>query len=172
MKKQLILLAALILIMGSCATQRRCNAKFPGSNDTIRIEHTRDSIVYKDTIITIRIPGEQVIDSVPIPCPPPPPGYVPKRVHAETAYAYADAWWSYPVIKLVLVQKDTTLQLRLDNAVKEAYYFKSLYEKLRITPEPVKYIPKIYKDAMSICIVIFAAVFGFVLWKIFGFFKK
>jgi hypothetical protein len=170
MKK--IALIFVIVALSGCVTQRRCNIKFPPVNDTIRIEHTRDSIVIRDTTIYISVPGERVVDSVPIPCPPPPPWYVPKKVHAETQYAYAEAWWSYPNIKLLLVQKDTTMQLQLRQAIKEKYYWKSLYEKVHITPAPVKYIPKIYKQAMSICIVIFAAAFLFMGYKLYGFFKR
>jgi hypothetical protein len=158
--------------MSSCVTRRKCDAKFPPVNDTIRIDHTRDSIVIRDTTIYLSIPGERVIDSVPIPCPSPSPWYVPKKVRAETDFAYAEAWWSYPVIKLVLVQKDTTITQQLNDAIKEKYYWKSLYEKVHITPAPVKYIPKIYKQAMSICIVIFAAAFVFMGWKLYSFFKK
>jgi hypothetical protein len=139
--------------------------------DTVRIEHTRDSIIIRDTTIYISVPGERVVDSVPIPCPPPSPWYVPKKVRVETNNAYAEAWWSYPVIKLVLVQKDTTLQIQLRQAIKEKYYWKTLYEKLHVTPEPVKYIPKIYKQAMSICVAIFAIGFLFIGWKAYRFFK-
>jgi hypothetical protein len=172
MKVKIILFLALISLVTGCATQKRCNIKFPSVNDTIRIEHTRDSIVIRDTTIFISVPGERVVDSVPIPCPPPPPWYVPKKVHAETQYAYAEAWWSYPNIKLLLVQKDTTLQIQLRQAIKEKYYWKSLYEKVHITPSPVKYIPKIYKQAMSICILIFAAALILIGWKAYTFFKK
>lgn len=171
MKRYSIFAVILVLATG-CVTRRKCDAKFPPVNDTIRIEHTRDSIVYKDTVITIRIPGESRIDSVQIPCLPPPSGYVPRKVRAETAFAWAEAWWSYPVIKLVLVQKDTSITQQLQAAIKEKYYWKSMYEKVRITPEPVKYIPKIYKDALSICIAIFALAFGFMGWKLYSFFRK
>jgi hypothetical protein len=159
-----------ILLTQSCVTQKKCSQRFPARNDTIRIEHTRDSIIYKDTVITLEIPGEIRINSVEIPCPEV-PGYIPKKVYAETSYAKASAWWDYPSIKLKLEQKDTTLQIRLDNAIKEMYYWKSLYEKLHITPAPVEVIPKIYKQAMSICIFIFAVVFLWLGWKAYGFFK-
>ena len=168
---RIILFLALISLFTGCVTQKRCSTRFPGKNDTIRIETVRDSIVIKDTTIYVKIPGETITNTVEIPCPQV-PGYVPKKVFAETSLAKAFAWWEYPNIKLVLIQKDTLIEKRLKGALREAYYYKSLYEKLHITPEPVKFIPKIYKQAMSICIVIFIAAFLFIGWKAYKFFKK
>ena len=169
--RKILYLSLFLAVLSGCASQRRCNIKYPGKNDTIRIETVRDSIVIKDTTIYVKIPGETITNTVEIPCPQV-PGYVPKKVFAETSLAKAFAWWEYPVIKLVLIQKDTLIEKRLKGAIKEAYYYKSLYERLRITPEPVKFIPKIYKQAMSICIVIFIAAFLFIGWKAYKFFKK
>ena len=134
----------LFLTLSSCVTYKRCQSKYPSARDTIRITTVRDSIVYRDTTIFIKIPGESVHDSVPIPCPEV-PGYIPKRVYAETSLAKASAWWSFPNIKLELIQKDTTIERRLDNAIKEAFHWKSEFEKITVIPEPEKYIPKIVK---------------------------
>ena len=157
----------MMLALTSCVTQKKCNSKFPPSKDTIIIETVRDSIVYKDTTIYIKLPGERVVDSFPIPCPPPPPDYIPRRVFAETSLAKASAWWSYPVIKLELIQKDTTIEKRLDNAVKEAYEWRTKYEKITITPQPVKYIPGIYKAALWLWIGVILAVAGYVAFRLF-----
>jgi hypothetical protein len=89
----------------------------------------------------------------------------------ETALAVAKAWIEQSYLMLKLDQKDTTILTRLDNAIKEKYYWQTLYEKLRITPEPVKYVPKIYKQALSICIFIFICAFLFIGWKAYKFFK-
>jgi len=164
----------LILFASSCVTQRRCNSKFPPSRDTLRIVTTRDSIVYRDTIVKVEIPGDIQIDSVPIPCPPPPPppAYIPDTARAETDYAKAWAYFKYPNINLKLEQKASILEIKLDSAIQEAHYWKSEYEKITITPEPVKFIPKIYKQAMGICIFIFACVFIFIGWKVYKTFVK
>ena len=167
--KIFILIVFLTLLSASCS-QRWCNTRYNIQSDTIRLETIRDSIILKDTTIYIQIPGEKVTDSVWIPCPDV-PGYIPKKVCKETDFASACAWWSYPVIKLELIQKDTTLAVRLENAIKEAYYYKTLYEKVHIVKPPEKYIPKIYRQAMSIVIVIFAGVFMFVGYKIYRFFR-
>lgn len=167
--KNIVLLAVLGLFTASCS-QRWCNTRYPVQSDTIRLEMVRDSIIIKDTTIYVHIPSEKVTDSITIPCPEV-PGYVPKKVCKETDFASACAWWSYPVIKLELIQKDTTLSVRLENAIKEAYYWRTLYEKVHIVRPPEKYIPQIYKNAMSIVITIFAGVFMFVGYKIYKFFR-
>ena len=155
------------IAFSSCVTQKKCNEKFPPSKDTIHIVTVRDSIVFKDTTIYVEIPGETDIDTITIPCPPPPPSYIPKKAHAETSLAYADAWWEYPRIRLELVQKDTTIERRLENAQKEAYHWKSEYEKITVTPQPVKYIPGIYKIALWLWIGVIIAILGYIAFKIF-----
>lgn len=167
----ILLILILSLFLGSCVTQRRCNNKFPPISDTTRITIIRDSIVYKDTIIYIQLPAIVKKDSIIIPCPPPPLAYVPDTAYAETPFAKAKSWWSYPYIKLNLEQKKTTLELRLDSAIKEVYFWKSEYLRIKQT-KVVKEIPRIYKTAMSICIFIFAVAFIFLGWKIKTFFKK
>jgi hypothetical protein len=169
MKKPFIIslvIAIVIIFTQACVTQRRCIAKFPPVNETIKTEKIRDSLVYRDTTIYISLPGERVRDSVPIPCPSPPAGYIPKKVYAETSLAKASAWWSYPVIKLELVQKDTTIEKRLDNAVMEAYHWKSEYEKSKVT-QMVKYVPGIYKTALWALISVILAGIIYLVIKIF-----
>src|SRR4030042_4401962 len=164
--KRILILSLFLALLSACVTQRRCNYRFPPKNDTIRLESVRDSIIVKDTTIYIQLPGEIVRDSVPIPCPPPPPSYIPERVTAETSLAKASAWWSYPVIKLELIQKDTTIEKRLAGALQESHHWKTEYEKIRITPAPVKYIPGIYKISLWLWIgVIIGGIIFIVLKK-------
>lgn len=167
--KNIVLFAIAVLFLTSCS-QRWCNTRYPVQSDTIRLETIRDSIILKDTTVYVHIQGTFTTDSVIIPCPEV-PGYVPQKVCKETDFASACAWWSYPTIKLELIQKDTTLAIRLENAIKEAYYYKTLYEKVHIIKPPEKYIPQIYKSAMSIVITIFAGVFVFMGYKIYKFFR-
>lgn len=61
----LLVILALVVLMSSCATQKRCNEKYPPqvSDST----YTKDSIVFvPDTII---VPGETVVITDTIPCP-------------------------------------------------------------------------------------------------------
>ena len=155
-----------IFLLSSCVTQKRCLEKFPSTNDTIKVVTVRDSIVYRDTIVKVYIPGEIRIDSVEIPCPDPGSAYVPDTAKVETDFAVAQAWFKFPKVHIKLTQPDTTLSWRLDNAIKEAYYWKSEYEKITITPQPVKYIPKIYLISFWILIGMIALVAGYVGFKI------
>ena len=166
MKKTILVLSVVLAVLSSCVTQRKCNYKFPAKNDTIRIETIRDSIVIKDTTIYIILPGETVTDSVIIPCPDPGPAYIPKRVIAETSLARAEAWWSYPNIKLTLIQKDTTIERRLEGAIKEAHYWKTEYEKITVTPQPEKHIPGFYRFCTFCFMGIVLAGVGFAGFKL------
>ena len=163
-------LAILSLLSTSCS-KRWCNTHYPSNADTVLKELVRDSIILKDTTIYVSIPGEIIRDSIPIPCPDPGPAYIPKRVYAETSLARASAWWQYPVIKLELIQKDTTIIQRLDNAIKEKYYWKTLYQKITIKPEPVKFVPGFYKFCTFCFIGLLIAGLGFAGFKIFKYFK-
>jgi hypothetical protein len=153
----------------SCITQRKCLQRYPPSRDTIRIERTRDSLVYKDKIIEIKVPGAIKIDSIVIPCPPPPLSYIPDTVRTETEYAKAKAWFKYPNIQLKLFQKQSILQVKLDSAIKESYHWKTEYEKITNTPQPIiqKYIPSIYKVAFWLWIGVILTVAGYVAYRIF-----
>lgn len=167
MKKSVWFILPLIIVFSASCSKRWCMSHYRPSVDSVYKEVVRDSIVIRDTTIYIRLPGEMVIDSIPIPCPPPPENYIPKKVTAETELAHAEAWWSYPVIKLVLIQKDTTIVKRLNQAIKEKYYWQTLYEKLTIRPEPVKYVPKFVKFLAWAGGISILLVAGFILYKIF-----
>lgn len=167
---KIVYFAFLSLFLTSCS-QRWCNTRYPAGSDTVRVETVRDSIILKDTTVFIKIPGETVTNTVEIPCPPPPPSYIPKKVTAETSLARASAWWEYPVIKLELIQKDTTITQRLDNAIREAYHWKTLYEKLHIKADPVKFVPGIYKASFWAWIGVIVAALGYIALKIFVFKK-
>jgi hypothetical protein len=150
--KAVLVIIIVSLTVSSCVTQKKCNEKFPSKRDTIRIETVRDSLVYKDKIVEVKIPGETRIDSVIIPCPPPPPTYIADTAKAETEYARAFAWFSYPRIKLRLEQKASILELKLDSAIKEAYQWRTKFEQITVTPQPVKYIPTFYKYCLGFSI--------------------
>ena len=166
MKIKIVLLAVLTLFLTSCS-QKWCYTRYPVSVDSIYKYVTKDSIVIKDTTIYIYLPGEIVHDSVRIPCPDPGPAYIPKRVTAETSLARAEAWWQYPNIKLLLIQKDSTIEVRLAGALKEAYYWESEYNKITVKPEPEKYIPGVYKVSFWMWIGVIIAGLGYVLIRLF-----
>lgn len=137
--------------------------KYPPVADTVVTVITRDSIVFQDTTVYITLPGETVIDSIVIPCPPM-ADYIPDTARAETDYALAEAWYDPPKLMLRLDQKASTLEIRLDSALREAYYWKDKYEKIN-TVTPVKFIPIIYKVALWM-------VIGMILLIVFWIIRK
>lgn len=168
MIKNSVLAISLIFALSSCLTQKRCFEKFPIQTDTVRIETIKDSIAYRDTLIYITIPGSVSVDSVIIPCPPPPSGFVPDTARADTELARAIAWYDYPAINLQLTQKDLTITSRLDSAIREIYHWKTEYEKIvAISPKKTP-IPVIYKLALGFSVIFFLAVIIAFLLFLFG----
>lgn len=167
MRQVIVVMLLFTLFAGSSCSRRWCIARYGERVDTLRVVTYRDSVVYRDTTVYVYLPGDTVREDVVIPCPPPPPDYVPDTAKAETDYAFARAWWSYPVIALELVQKQSRIALELDSVIKESYHWRTEYERIMaIIPE--RYVPKIYKQAMSICIVIFII---FAVWFVSKFIK-
>ena len=154
------------LMSYSCMTQKQWARRFPPSIDTVRITTSRDSIVIKDSLISFFIEGETKIDSIIIPCPPPPVTYKADTAKVETKLANAKAWLNKSgKIEIILKQKDTALLLKI--AIKEAYYWQSEYMKITKVPEPVKYIPKAYTRLFWFTIGIFVIILGFIGFKIY-----
>lgn len=142
-------LAGILLILAAtgCQMQKWCAEHYPVPADTLLIENVRDSIVYRDTTITVYIVSETAADTVEIPCPPPPPFFVPDTAVVSTTFATARAWFSYPDIVLVLVQKDSLISLQLDSVIKQVWYWKDKYEQITAVQEVVK-IPLLYRIAL------------------------
>ena len=143
---RVVLIFLVLCGVSSCVTEKACFRKFPSSNDTVKIVLKRDSLVFRDTTLFITLPSQIIVDSVVIPCPPLPPSYVPDTARAETDYAKAEAWFSYPYIDLRLTQKRSVLEIQLDSVIQEVYHWKNEYEKVVITK--VQKIPNIYKVAL------------------------
>ena len=171
MKSKLLLFGLILAVLSASCSRKWCQSRYPVSVDSIYKYVTKDSIVIKDTTIYLYLPGEVVHDSIEIPCPDPGPAYIPKRVTAETSLARAEAWWQYPNIKLLLIQKDSTIEVRLAGALQKAYYWESEYNKITVKPEPVKFIPKIYKVAFWGWVFVIIATAGYFALRIFVFKK-
>ena len=146
MKNYIIILS--IILLSSCATQKRCAEKFPPHVFTLRYDSIiyRDSVVFKDRIVEIKIPADTVyqerVINVPVDL------YV-YPIAAENDYARAVAWVEHSKIKLELTQKERTIREIIEKAEKETYYWKEKYhnEKIvEVVKEKVK--PKMYKFVM------------------------
>ena len=153
MKKYWTIFVLTVFVLSSCATQKRCYEKWGMKPDTITKVVSRDSLIYRDTTIIYHLPGDTVVSEVLIPCPPPPPDFIPDTAKVETDFALAKAWWSYPKIRLYLEQKDKYLRLELDSALRESWHWR--YEYLQVKQVlKEKYVPVIYKQALSIVLPI------------------
>ncbi len=136
----------LLIPLVSCATYHRCVDRYGLEPDTVRVVTVRDSIVFRDTTIVVVLPVEHKTDTVRIPCPPPPPAYVPDTAYARTTLAEAKAWWDYPYIRLDLVQNDTIMRFVLDSAIMEIYRLQTELEIIKqVQKQP---IPTIYKISL------------------------
>ena len=142
MKIKWILLVTAVIVLASSCGQNYCLRKFPPvvTSDTTYIETVRTEVKYRDTTIYKTIPGEKVIDTVYI--KEIKPGvFTSDTTYAETSLAYAKAWVFRNKLSLELVQRDTTIEFRLENALRETEIWKEKYTKI-VNKEVVK-VPKI-----------------------------
>ena len=132
----------LFSIITSCATQKRCSEKWPAvitPIDTITVTQVKDTTIYKDTIITVTIPADTIIDSIFIEKGIyNDPAYISDTARAETDLATAAAWVKHSQVILKLEQKQTDIFIKLDSAIKQRdRYRKELMEIKQIHQVPV-----------------------------------
>jgi hypothetical protein len=120
------IIALLIFITASgCATQKRCHEKWPPiitPIDTVTVVTYQDTIIYKDTTITVTLPADTIRDTVIVEIGMiSDPAYIPDSARAETELARATAWLQGdpPQVHLQLEQKQTDLFIRLDSAIQQ-----------------------------------------------------
>ena len=92
---------------------------------------TKDSISYvqsyRDTTIYYSIPGDTIYDTTNI--------YISKGlvnskpITLENKFSISNAYVKNSKLYLSLIAKDTTLQIRLDSAIRESKYYRFMYEK-------------------------------------------
>jgi hypothetical protein len=164
-KVKWLLLLAIVFSLSGCVTQRKCRLKFPVNPEIIRKDSiiTRDTIIYRDRTIKINIPGDTVTVEKKVP-------YKEdiSPVWAQNDYATATAWVQNSKLKLQLIQREQVITAIIDSAYKETKHWKEKYqnEKQTIIVRE-KYIPKIYKDALIICIIFFILAAAWLAWKFF-----
>ena len=119
---KLLFFITLVLLVTSCSPR------------IIKEVSVKDSIIYKekivfrDTTIFKYLPGDTVFKSTIV--------YVDKitglvnskKLFAFTSLPEASAWVYNSKLFLNLIQKDTTIEIRLDSAIKEATYWKEKYQ--------------------------------------------
>jgi hypothetical protein len=129
MVRKIILFATIAVALSGCYTQKQCK-KFCDSNTTTNII-IKDSIIekYKDTTVYVKLLPDTVynVDTIKI---------VKNKVinlpksKLENKFCFSYAYVLNNRLYHNLITKDTTLEFRLDNAVKELYHIKTLHEEV------------------------------------------
>lgn len=129
-KLGLFIAVVILLVLSGCVTQKRCNLKFPPQVTTIVKDSIvyKETTVYKDTTIYIKLVADTIIDSTFVTINK---GLVnSKTVKVKGIYADATGQVINSVLIVKLFEKDTTLQLKLDNAIRETNSWKEKYNSI------------------------------------------
>lgn len=140
-----------LCVLSSCVTQRRCNIKYPPSvaRDSIYIETVKE--------IPVIIAGDTVNIEVPIDCP-------------DQELIYMENTRLRQTVRILNGKLISNSNIKTDTVYVKVVETKIVVKEVKV-PQPVKYVPRIYKQAMSIVIFIFIAAFVFIGWKAYKFFK-
>jgi len=120
------LLFILVVILNSCYTKKQCN-RFCDNKTEIII---KDSIItkIKDTVIFIKINPDTLFNTDTIIIINNKVINTPKSI-LQNNFSISEAWIINNTLKHNLINKDTTLLFKLDNALKETEYYKNVVVK-------------------------------------------
>jgi len=149
--KNLFLIPILLVFACSCTTMDKCNRKYP----PVESFQITDSVVtetitkYKDSLIYYSLDPDTVtlFEYIYTVKDPLNPSLIDiDSIFAENEFSMAWSWVDQSYLGLSLIQKDTTLEFLLNDAVRETEHWKKLYHtELRKEVKVVKYIPKFYR---------------------------
>lgn len=152
MKNAIILISTLFLslFLSSCSPSKRIQRLYTNhpelapTNSIETIIETKDSIVYRDTTIYEKLPSDTVWEKQKAKIIYRNGKFNSDTLKASSIFANSMAWVKESHLNLKIWDKDTTLQIQLDNALKESYYWenKYTYDKQVITE---RYVPKFWK---------------------------
>ncbi len=150
MKTHLIL--AFISVLSVSCSKQWCSSHYPpiSSKDSIYIENIKEIPVY--------LPGDTINIDVPINCP-------------DQDVAIFENTQLRQQIRILNRRLVSNTQIKPDTVKVYVTETKTVVNTVKV-PEPVKYIPRIYKQSLSICVFIFICAFLFIGWKAYKFFKK
>jgi len=156
-----------LTLTASCVTQKRCNRRFPVSPETIIKDSIvyKERIAYKDTTIFVKLPSDTVYkkDTITIVN-----GYVyVAPIYAESKMASAKAWIRQNKLNLMLADKDTTIEIKLKDALKTAEFWEFKYktEKQTIVVKE-KYTPRFWKFTGWLGIILTLVLIAYIYLKI------
>lgn len=148
------LLAALLILLGICGCS---TIKYvPIESETIEKVVIRDSVIVRDSIVVI--PIERMVDVV--------PKY--DTLSLETSLAKSKSWvdTTTHTLKGEILNKEQK-QNRDRTEIKYIHRTDSVFiEKPVPYPDPVPYVPKVYKWSMGFSIIVLLVVFGAIIWKL------
>lgn len=140
-----------VLLLASCATQKRCFDKFPCTPvDTV----VSVQVAYRDTVVYRDVPPVVLVDSVPyvVPCPE---GNLPAAasdtVRLNTPLASARAWIARETLHVGLVIHGQRLTFVIDSAVRAATKTTTIYKERIVT---VKVIPPFYRACFYVALIL------------------
>lgn len=149
-----ILIFTLSLLFLSCASTKPAVVQSKEEVKTI----LRDSVVIRDSVIIT--PIERIVDIV--------PQY--DTLHLQTSLAKSKAWIDTTTHTLrgeitnkKQAQNKNRTEVKYINRVDSVFI-----EKPIPYPDPVPYVPKVYKWSMGFSIIVLLVVFGTIIWKIKG----
>lgn len=149
--KKIVLFTLCLLFIG-CASQKSVVVQSKEEVKTI----LRDSLIIRDSVVIT--PIERIVDIV--------PQY--DTLHLQTSLAKSKAWVDTTTHSLrgEITNKEQTqnknrIEVRYINRIDSVFI-----EKPIPYPNPVPYVPKVYKWSMGFSIIVLLAVFGTIIWKL------
>lgn len=150
--KNILTFITIILLTTACATQKSVVVQSKEEVKTI----LRDSVVIRDSIVIT--PIERIVDIV--------PQY--DTLHLQTSLAKSKAWVDTTTHSLrgEITNKEQTqnknrIEVRYVNRIDSVFI-----EKPIPYPNPVPYVPKVYKWSLWFSIIVLLVVFGTIIWKL------
>lgn len=147
---KIVLLACVcVAAFTSCATQRRCMAKFPPQPaDTV----TTELVAYRDTIVYAYLPADTVTDSVKVvlPCPDA-DGFVSDTAKVTSRYAGAKAWIADEKLRVRLEVYKSVFAFTLDSAIRASTKTVTVTKTVVVK---VRHVPAFYKASLFVNILL------------------
>lgn len=142
-KAHILFLLPVLLFFAACNPCKRLARRCPPEIITKDSIIERETVEYRDTTLFVHIPGQHIIDSIPIPCPDPvpgttTPGIFPNKLTVYGHLATASGWVQQSKLYLELTEKDTLLPVKLENAIRDRDRWREAYHNkdttIHITP--------------------------------------
>jgi hypothetical protein len=148
---RLALILILSLFLGSCVTQRRCSIKYPPIVQ-------KDSI-YVETVVKIPVPvpGDTIKVDVPVNCPD------QDIVSVENSKLKQQ-------IKILNGRLVSNTEIKPDTVYVHTKETKTITKEVKV-PQPVRFIPDLYKVSLWLWAGVLVAVGGYIALRLFVFKK-